>query len=672
MIPPSPVSPQAQAVPDAGAVLINPMLEAGLERILARTKIDRTGAYWPLSRSLRDSASALECTLALGHGGILLTLLHYYRHTRYAEDELRDVLSKGLAWLRHRLKKSPFRHGFYGGTSGTWYVLSEVERDLPELVEGWRDAARRLLSGVEWEGDLPGGLVEGVSGTLLGLCLLPERLFENSHWTKLESHLLAGAKPHPDGLFWDFQPTSLHPPVGLLSGSAGVDLVLARGAGSRRSALFSVLAGSIGYADRCFSEELGNWPDFEASRALRALDRTDLERRVAIGKVGDLVGSIAPEDSIGWATGTVGILQSRALVRRHAKTGGLAARVEADCGWAIERLGRLDSQALADLDSSLAHGVNGIALGLRASRSLLRTEEWQAVAPVFEAASQALATSSPRLENEDLSLFSGLAGQLYAQIVLARDAKPDCVAVLNEACISAAQAEFPEPSLGPFLQRRLPVTASSAEQCDRIASLDRLSLGTIREVIANSALQSDNLKRQAVAHELGLYEDLAGCRFQDLLWRELALQHNYALRFAEDGETNLLFARLRLSPAVKLFAFPFDPFARPFSGAAETVHALRHATSGGVIEIRLTSLQSALLESFQSDEVVITAINKVVERVEHPNVSQRQLAKFSKKVVRSFLQAGYLVPANSGRLRSVLDRRRFRAVQRRLFPQSEV
>ncbi|MFW6353619.1 MAG: lanthionine synthetase LanC family protein, partial [Verrucomicrobiota bacterium] len=643
---------------------------ACLEQILSRTRIDRHGAYWPGSRRVRPPSAQFEGTLASGNAGILLALLRCLRGGEHPHEELSDVLAKGIARLRCRMEKQPFQHGLHGGTIGTWMLFAEVEGVLPELVEGWQEAARAQLAGMKLDGDLPCSLLEGVSGTLLGARMLEKDLFDALLLLALQDRLLAGAKPHPEGLFWDFNPTSLQPPVGLLSGNAGIDLALAPGIRDG-SCASSILSGSLRYARSRFSNTCSNWPDFDASGALRAMDPADLERRIACGKAEALVGSIEPEDSIGWGMGTLGMLQSRAVLRRVFEDGPLACAANEDCGRAIDRLSRVDTSELDGLDTSILHGLGGLALGLRACRPLLAEDEWERLGPLWRETVDRLTAASPQVDNEDLSLFSGLAGHLYALLSLADEASSDCLAVLTSAGGAPPSSDPSPASIGPFLERRLPLCSSSPETRQALETLPCLSLSCIREAVATHGAESQIPDKLAEAreHELSLYEDIATCRFQDLLWRELGRQHDCALRYAEGMNAELLFDRFHLADTARLFAFEFDPFARPFTAQEETVFTLRQSTSGGVVEVKLTALQYGLLSAFRSEAVALRVIAEVVERVDSPHVSQRQLAEFSRNVIRGFLHAGYLVPAKAGTLRSWLDHKQARGVQQRLFPE---
>jgi hypothetical protein len=61
-------------------------------------------------------------------------------------------------------------------------------------------------------------------------------------------------------------------------------------------------------------------------------------------------------------------------------------------------------------------------------------------------------------------------------------------------------------------------------------------------------------------------------------------------------------------------------------------------------------------------------IREVIQRVETPNVTQRQLAELSLKMVRAFAAAGYLAPDSPNKLEAWVIRKRLKTMRNNLFP----
>jgi lantibiotic modifying enzyme len=250
-----------------------------------------------------------SASLGNGTAGVLLTLLEYYRIT--SDETIRELLEKGLSWLKHEVSSRPFSHGFYLGTTGVTFVLSRIE----EFFHGENIIFKPLLEKIQGaeETELHSlNLPTGISGTLIGLMLLgiseetlskiPEQLFQT---------LLSGAKPSSSGVYWDHQQTSLDMPCGFATGNAGVDYCFAWIARNYGYAHLPILRASLEHVENQFDLHAKNWPDHDAPNQLRSIDFNTTEELLNSKDVFKYAESIKSESNLSWAGGTLGILISR-------------------------------------------------------------------------------------------------------------------------------------------------------------------------------------------------------------------------------------------------------------------------------------------------------------------------------------------------------------------------
>lgn len=632
--------------------------------LVDRAKVDRKGVFWTVGAQFRQTNPALfENTLGFGTPGILLTLLEYYRRTQQAE--IAELLLKGGAWVAHRLQNSAFQHGYYGGTAGLWHLFTELEKDFPGIAPQWFDHAHAALATCI-RSHPQGGLVTGVAGTIMGAL---DALDRGGHFgpeiQPLLGDLLAAAKPCPEGVFWDFNPTSIRPPAGFLQGNAGVDYCLAHVRNLCGLSYASLLAGSLDYARNLFDPAKGNWLDQDAADRLRQMKPAEVEKMVARGGAEKFARSIRAEDAVGWANGTAGILLARSAVARAYRDTAAGRLAHEDCQRAILRLIRTTDADLERLDGSLLHGLPGLVLALEGCREFLAPPDFAPLEALRNKLRERLAARRPAIVDEDLALLGGVAGLAYAQMVTAGSAAGNCLVPLRRRPVADGPTVEQKGDLAPFLERRLPASALRPEVC-ATASESTISLRTL--AAASATAEQDSVLAKAVRHELSLYETLGATRFQEYFWQELVKKAHFAQRYAEGMDEQLLFERFRLDGCATLLELDFDPYARAPQPEGTKLVLLRHVTSGGVLEMKLSALQHALLQGFLAPAVTLDVIRTVIRRVETPNVTQRQLADLARKMVRAFVQSGYLVADSPGKLEAWMIRRRLQEVRKNLFP----
>jgi len=633
--------------------------------LVDRAKLDRKGVFWSIGAHYRQANPAqFEISLGFGTPGVILTLLEYYRHTHDAE--IGELIQKGGAWVTHRARSAPFQHGYYAGTSGLWCLFTELEQDFPGIAPQWRDDAYAALAACA-RGDHQGGLATGVAGTILGAL---DALDRDGHLRPeiqpLLADLLAAAKPCPEGVFWDFNPTSIRPPVGFLQGNAGIDLCLAQVRNRYGLSYAPLLAGSLDYARSLFDPEKSNWLDQDAAGRLRQMKPTEVEKMVAQDGAEKFARSIRAEDAVGWATGTVGILLARDAVARTYGDSPAGRLAREDGQRAIQRLSRVTDAELDSLDSTLLHGLPGLALALEGCRQDFAPADFAPLEDLRSRTGARLAALKPVVVDDDLALLGGVAGLAYAQMAVSGAlGSRNCLVPCRRTAASDASPVRQRGNLAPFLERRLP--AAAARPAVRAAVADAaISLRAI--AAAATAGEPGTIESRIIRHEISLFEVLAATRFQELFWQELVKRTRFALHYAEGMDENLLFERFRLDGGATLMELDFDPYARTALAEGAKLAVLRQATSGGVVEFKLSALQQALLDGFRTPAVALDVIRTVIRRVETPDVTQRQLADLARKMIRAFVQSGYLVADSPNKIEAWMIRRRLRDVRKNLFP----
>lgn len=482
--------------------------------------------------------------------------------------------------------------------------------------------------------------------------------------------LLASTKLHDEGVFWDFNPTSLCPPVGFMHGNAGVDYALTAFRQTRGRESVNLLAASLRYTDSLFDSCHRNWLDHDASGAMRRLDHKALAKQIQSGGFSRKMACAPPEDSISWGAGTCGLLLARSFLRKCHAGDAIGEPASRDCARAIARLTRVSDDELRQLDSTLLHGLPGVMLALQECFPLLQDSEAASIRDLVNRGRSLLETRPMEVENEDLSLLTGVTGLMH--VALAAYANAPLLPLVNPM----ARADLrPHDSTGggqfldltPLLDRRLPLTKSAVgltpEDC-----ADKITLKAIREVADDRLQGLGDAPKRAVDYELGLHEMLSHAGFQGLFWRELECQIRFA-RFYDEGMDDLLLQEcFKLSPAVTLLQLDFDPHAGSTVATESTQLMVRYLTSRGVFEIKISELQFALLREFEAGAWTVAAIANVIRRVDSAQVTQRQLADLAKQNIRGFAREGYLEAVKVPRLRRWWCNHSVRKIQHQLFP----
>jgi hypothetical protein len=638
--------------------------------IVERAKIDRKGVFWPLGTNYRQAnLSHFESSLGYGSAGILLTLLEYYRLTN--DKEVAEILEKGTAWILHQMETVPFQHGYYAGTGGLWYFCNEIEGTFPGICGDWKAKAVESLSGMKVE-DASANLASGVAGTIVA-AMASLKLESSGCSEKLKpliDMLVAGTKPTAGGVFWDFSPTSFKPPVGFVNGNAGIDYCLSCLSSHLNVSCDPLLASSLAYADSTFDNSTGNWPDQDATIQFKRIKRSDMEKSMLDGTTDKIAASIKVDDSISWGVGTVGILASRALVAKVQIGTSIGNSALDDSKKSVARLGNVTARELAGLDSSLCFGLPGLILALKA----LSDETAQPQDSIIKLANEAeriLAERKPVVEDDDLSLLTGTCGLAYARLkLLSAGKRHDCLDPLADIPVSKEKRESEKGDIKPMLVKRFP-HLSSVPEAGSLLDASCISIDAISKVSDSyvASHPSEPLAK-AIAHEVGIYQDLAKINFQNCFWHEVSRQRKFFQGYVEGMDDALLFERFGIDESVTLFELDYDPTVTPVKTTEQPVFLLRLACSRGVFEVKLSQLQYGLITGFKDKGVALEVIHKVIKRVETPNVTQRQLADLSLKMLRAFVQAGYLSPDTPNKLTSWNNRRRLKQIKHNLFPAS--
>lgn len=638
-------------------------------QVVDRAKVDRKGVFWGLGLNYRQETTRFESSLGFGNLGILLTLLEYYRSTK--DKEIAELIYKGVAWIQNRIQNTPFQHGLYTGAGGQWYLWREIEQILPDCVGDWKDGARAALT-AQTQGEIPASIAFGSAGTIVGaLSALQLSAEEEFVYLKpLLEQVIGAARFCPEGVFWDFNTTSILPPLGFLFGNAGMDYCLAHLRQRLNVSYTSLLAGSLARANALFDARLENWPDQDSMSLFKHLSQSEIEKILDKGGKAAAALSTQAEDTLGWGSGLTGLLLSRAALAISYNNNHIYEQALCDCQKAIKRLARVTEEELAGLDSSLQLGLGGTVLSLRAYARRVDRVGLPPLPDGFLQKTEALfAVRKPVVENEDLSLLTGTAGLAYVTLKMASKADDrNCLDPLADGLLKSTAIKAPEGELDSLLKRRLP-SCGNVEEVKTAFEGSIISLAAVSVAVAGRCTREPtSVLTKAIKHELSLHQQLAQTHFREYFWRELIKRRRFAQAYGEGMNDNLLFERFRIDEGVSLFELDIDPYIRGVLGNGQKLLIIRQVTSQGIFEAKLSALQFALLSGFREGAVALQLIREVIQRVETPNVAQRQLADLALKMVRAFASAGYLISDSPNKIEAWLIRRRLKAMRNNLFP----
>jgi hypothetical protein len=641
-----------------------PCVHDAIDLIVQHAKVDRHGAYWPASTAFRGAnADSIPLSLGYGTSGILLTLLEFHRHTE--DREIAELVQRGIAWVQQRLTKEGVSHGLYLGTPGIWYLLQRCEGEFPGMVDRWQPAAIDALRGAKpaIAASMAAGCAGTIAGVLGGLELPGDECARIVH--PLRQRLSGLSAIAENGVHWDWTPTSMQAPLGYLFGNAGVEYALAHAALVLGERYTSAILGSLARASALYDRPANNWPDFETAPGLREADQAAIDR-ILDAVENDVVETCRPVFSFAWGSGTAGILLGRVALETAFADSEVAPAARAQSMQAVQALERMAGASHADLDGSIQHGWAGIALACDAAarRNASIGDRLVRMAELCRARLSETMPASPR---GDLSLLTGIAGAAYALMVDRNEAS--CVDPLANPSRDSGQPSFREVSARESLALRMPACAA----LDSVATglnARPITLAAVAELagLMGSAPIASDVAQACRQREVDMQQALARTNFRERFWRELAAKRRYARAYGEGLDDNVLFGCFRIDRAAMVIALQFDPATRTPLPAGESVEVLRLQCSTGIIEAKLSSLQAALLREFGDGAVTLQAIGAVIDRVQTPDVTQRQLATLALRLVRGFIQGGQLVPVKTGALRRWVSRRQLEGVRRNLFP----
>lgn len=642
-----------------------------IEVILERAKLGRTGVFWSLATTYRELNSAIyQPSLAYGSAGILLTLLEYFRNTK--DKEVSDLIVKGAECLIDHLKKTPFQHGFYAGTAGLLYALKEISEIFPEITVDCDTKFRDFLKTEADNSVVSSNLETGVAGTLIGLLTLSkdQAFVEADLFQPLLKKLISQTKPHPEGVIWDFNPTSIKPPVGFIYGNAGIDYCLGHLRNRTGISFRSLVSGSLSYANSLYDDSTGNWKDQDVAMHLKKILPSDIDQALNKGSIDKLIPDqtdLKSLDSISWGTGTAGILLSRLMLATSSGNASDKEMTKSDCIKAIHRILKSSDAETSDLDTSIFRGLPGIMLTLESCKNMLSTLGDFPIQNFLESANNILSNQTPILENEDLSLFTGMAGATYTQLkTLNHTAHSNFLNPLS--MLIASEKPNEEGDLTPFLERCLPL---SSRNPGLISSVSRgpINLKEISVSVTEGSVDKiDSVALAAAQHELTIFEDLSKIHFQKRFWEEMLKQRRYVLNYGEGMDDNIIFDNFLLDESVSIMELDFDPYESSLGKTEKPTCLLRKLSSKGVFEVKISQLQYSILLEFQTPDTTIAVIKRLVNRVENPNVTQQQLATLILKMMRGFIAEGHLCPSSSSSIHRSINKIKFKKTRKYLLP----
>jgi hypothetical protein len=364
------------------------------------------------------------------------------------------------------------------------------------------------------------------------------------------------------------------------------------------------------------------------------------------------------------------MLVARLFLRTFCAGHAVGESADRDCARALQRLASVSSAELEQLDSTVLHGLPGVFLSLQETLPYLRDQEKRVVVNLMERSRSIVESRPPRVEHEDLSFFTGLAGLIHAKLLASGNSPTwhliSPLSALTRSDYPAA-GKLSELDLAPLMARRLPFLKSTARlTADELAPV--VNLQSIRKTAEGRQQRMSDSDKRVIDYELDLHESLARSEFQALFWRELECQMRFSRFYDEGMDDTLLSEQFELSRAVKLLSLDFDPHPGSAEVSSSPHLILRYLTSRGVIELKLSELQFALLQEFENGAWAVQAIATVIRRVDSAEVTQRQLAELAKQHIRSFVRDGYLETAKTPRARKWLHQSALKREQRRLFP----
>lgn len=636
-----------------------------VSKLIELAKVDRNGLYWPVVSDLQQANSrVLESSLGCGSAGVLLSVLEYYRATR--DSAVLDVLEKGTAWILHRFKNDPFTHGLYTGTPGIWLFLKELDHVLPELSGDWVTIALEQLR--ESGKDVFISSVEsGVAGTLLAafysLGLQNENLSDSV--VSLSTSLLASAKPSTHGLYWDYTPTSVHASAGYVLGSAGVESCLALLSKITGSDYTLVLKSSLSHSNSLFDQGFQNWRELNCVSDMRSVTKPDIDQMLQFGKIDSFSQNIHVGESVSWGVGAVGILKSR-LSLLGGSNESLSEIVKGDIELALNRLEKVSEEDISNFDNTVFNGLPGMFLSLDSCPQAVK--ERLSVSTLYK---RALLDRTYSSSNNDLSLLNGVAGYLFAKIRAELGTNEPCFMDLSEGISQEGDSDGEKQLVGTasVLSRCMPQTIKVDGLCE---CLDRegINLNVIKAYCDTAeGLSSDTAKSSVVQYEIDLYEQLSEENFQKRFWDELKAQYLIFRNYSNGIDEKILQDRFVKNSSVSVVEALFDPDSAEVSLNSAPTPLLRHKTSRGIIDGKLTPLKHALLEEFNEGSIVIEVINTVVNKINSPGVTQRQLAEFCLTVIRGYIQSGYLIPEPKKSIWPFGRTKRLKKIQEIFFPE---
>jgi hypothetical protein len=634
--------------------------------IIDRAQTDRRGVFWAVPKEYKDrNGRQTEVSVAFGTPGILLGLIAYFKAT--GNEEVGMLAKKAWNWLATHEQARSFVPGFYLGTAGLWYADSACAEIFQEKPRFGTDSIISLLDAglSQRAGNSAANLAGGLAGTMVGtLSALTRRQGNLRPLESCLSLLVERANLCRNGLFWDFYPHAVQPPLGFINGSAGVDYALALAKMHLRRSYAPVIEASIANANAQYGLKSKNWPDHENNDWLRTLghdglleliDRADVLRASEEGVEGDTVG---------WADGCAGILVSRTAVAMAFPHSSLGETASLD----MERACAKIAQTRLDGSPSLQYGGAGLLLSLCSVRPYLPSSLKAKLEKRIIEARDTIASISSADRTDDLTLFTGGSGLLYAALYsLFPESGHSVVCPIG---LHDAGGVCENGDLKVFFKSRVPRITEFCRLEDVDNDLPALNLDGLRDAVeARASLQEPTAIIKAAKHEVDILvelDDIKSYRGHHL--KSLRSASIYAERYGDGMDERLLLERWKMDPSIRILALDYNPYAREPADVTTGIVLVRQRGAQGIVERELSALGHALLAAFEQPTVAIKAVQQVITRVQTPNVTQRQLADLSLKVLRNFISSDFLIAAPQSLVATLLSTRGHREIYKMLFP----
>ena len=371
-----------------------------------------------------------------------------------------------------------------------------------------------------------------------------------------------------------------------------------------------------------------------------------------------------------WGSGTVGILLSRLALLDSFRDSAIESICRQDIEFAVNRIVRTSEDSLRIMGGGVYSGLSGLLLGLTSIKQNDKLGLYEKLPEFINKIATVICETEPVKSDDDLSLFTGVAGDLLARLEIETSQSTNNLLNPLSTLGSDTAISRPKPREIRWSPDTLPHLKQTPTVLGSVNTLESVNLENLSQLVTEIASKdhlSEN-RKNAILRDLELHQDASSLNFLELFVRESAKARKFQLNYSEGMDDRLLFSRLELDTSVSLNELPFKLQSDDLDTNKEASLLLRKKASIGVWEAPLSQLQYSLLSEFQKSNYALDAIKAVVQRVETGGVTQQQLAAFCLKMIRAFLQEGHLIASSGSIVGNAVSRSRLKKTRKLLLP----